>query len=278
MPPLGHDPEFTARRYDAYAEREWDRHEQDQMARTSFAIHCRYLDEFVAAGDVVLDVGAGPGRFTIELAKRGARIHVGDLSPVQLALNEERVRAAGHEESVASRTLLDICDLSMFTDDQFDAVVCFGGPLSYVMDRAPDAVTELCRVTRPGGHVLISVMSSLGAIRRYLPEVLDEGRRFGAERNDDILRSGDLPRDVNDGHEMHMFRWRELAALLGPHGEIVGASASNFVTAQSDELFESCSETELAQLLAWELELCREPGALDGGTHILAVVRVADRG
>jgi SAM-dependent methyltransferase len=274
MSPLAHDPEYTARHYDVYAEREWNRHEQDSMARTSFAIHCRYLEEYISAGDTVLDAGAGPGRFTVELARLSARVHVGDLSPVQLELNATRVAAAGHEGAVMSRTLLDICDLSTFTDGQFDAVVCFGGPLSYTMDQASDAVGELCRVTRPGGHVLLSVMSSLGAMRRFLPAVLDEGRRFGADRNDEIVRSGDLPRDINDGHEMHMYRWTELADLLEPHGDIVGASASNFLTAQSDDLFESCTDAERAQILRWELAMCRERGALDGGTHILAVLRV----
>ncbi|MET0627341.1 MAG: class I SAM-dependent methyltransferase, partial [Acidimicrobiia bacterium] len=233
MPPLAYDPEYTTRHYDAYAEREWNRHEQDSMARTSFAIHRGYLEDYIDAGDVVLDAGAGPGRFTIELAKLGARVHVCDLSPVQLELNEEHVTAAGHEDAVASRTRLDICDLSTLADDQFDAVVCFGGPLSYTMNRAPDAIAELCRVTRPRGHVLLSVMSSLGGLRRFLPAVLEEGRHFGAECNDEIVRSGDLPRDINEGHECHMYRWSELVDLLGPRGDIVSASASNFLTAQS---------------------------------------------
>ena len=45
------------------------------------------LDDFVSAGDRVLEVGAGPGRFTIELATIGATIVVGDVSEVQLELN-----------------------------------------------------------------------------------------------------------------------------------------------------------------------------------------------
>ena len=71
-----------------------------------------------------------------------------------------------------------------------------------------------------------------------------------------------------------MYRWAELAALLEPYGTIVGASASNFITVQPDAVFESFTAEEHEQLLRWELELCREPGALDGGTHILAVLRV----
>jgi SAM-dependent methyltransferase len=272
---LAYDPEHTARHYDAYAGREWERHDESWMARTSFAVHCAHLAEFVRLGDVVLDAGAGPGRFTIELAKLGARVHVGDLSPVQLELNEQRVTEAGHEDAVEARTLLDICDLSELVDNSFDAVVCFGGPVSYALDRAPVAVGELCRVTRPGGHVLVSVMSLLGALRRFLPAALEISRTFGTEHNAQIVRTGDLPRDINDGHECHMYRWSELRSLLEPHGEIVGASATNFVTAQPDDLLDGATDAERAQILGWELELCREPGALDGGTHILAVLRVA---
>lgn len=273
---LSHDPEYTAQHYDAYGELEWDRHDASWAARTSFAVHRRVLIEFVHAGDLVLDAGAGPGRFTIELASLGARVHVGDISPVQLRLNAVRVGTAGLEGAVVARTRIDICDLADFADDTFDAVVCFGGPISYAMDRADAAVAELCRVTRPGGHVLVSVMSALGAIRRFLPQVIAEGREFGPAYNDDVLDTGDLARATNRGHECHMYRWSELSELLSAHGEIVCASAANFVTAQHDDALDAATDAERAQILSWELELCREPGALDAGTHILAVLRTSD--
>ena len=272
--PLQHDPEYTAQHYDRYAEQEWDRHDATWAARTSFAIHCRYLAEFVAAGDAVLDAGAGPGRFTIKLAKLGARVQVVELSPVQLRLNSARVQAAGWEDAVDRRVLADICDLSAFADDAFDTVVAFGGPLSYVMDRAELALGELCRVTRPGGHVLLSVMSSAGAVRAFLPSLLDEGRTFGSDHGDNIVRTGDLARATNNGHECHMYRWSELSELLGRHGEIIGASAANFITARDDDALNAASDAEREQILRWEIELCREPGALDGGTHILAVLKI----
>jgi hypothetical protein len=145
-----------------------------------------------------------------------------------------------------------------------------------VMDRADDALSELCRVTRPGGHVLLSVMSSVGSMRRFLPQVLAEGREFGPQHNDGILHTGDLARATNSGHECHMYRWSELSELLARHGEIVSASAANFITAQHDEALDTASDAEREQVLRWELEVCREPGALDGGTHILAVLQTFD--
>ena len=54
--------------YDGYGEREWDRLELDPAGRASFHIHAHYLRKHVRSGDRVLEVGAGSGRFTMELA------------------------------------------------------------------------------------------------------------------------------------------------------------------------------------------------------------------
>ena len=105
----------------------------------------------------------------------------------------------------------------------------------------------------------MSVMSTLGAVRRFLPQVLAEGREFGSAHNDEVLETGDLARSTNRGHECHMYRWSELSDRLSSHGEIVCASAANFVTAQHDDALEAATDAERAQVLSWELELCREP-------------------
>ena len=170
-----YDAAYVAAFYDALGEREWDRHDASWAARFSFALHTHYVRAVVRPGDRVLEIGAGPGRFTIELAHLGAHIHVADLSSRQPALNAERVAQAGCEASVVARSQLDVADLSSLGDARFDAVVCYGGPLSYLMDRAERGVAELVRVTRPGGHVLLSAMSLLGSTRAFLPGALDGG-------------------------------------------------------------------------------------------------------
>lgn len=95
----------------------------------SFHLHRRYLRRYVESGDHILEAGAGAGRFTIELARLGANITVGDVSPVQLRLNREKVAEVGCEQRIVDRVRLDITDLSRFPDRSFDGVVCYGGPL-----------------------------------------------------------------------------------------------------------------------------------------------------
>src|SRR5204863_6641533 len=120
-----YDPEIIRGYFDALAENEWARLEENLEGRVSFHLHRSYLREFVGAGAEVLEVGAGPGRFTIELARLGARVTVGDVSRVQLALNRERAAAAGCESAIVARKVLDIVDLSDLPSERFDAVVAY---------------------------------------------------------------------------------------------------------------------------------------------------------
>jgi ubiquinone/menaquinone biosynthesis C-methylase UbiE len=266
---MSFDPQRIASFFDDYGEREWTRFEDGRNTRTSLQVHLHYLRRFVRAGDLVLDAGAGPGRFTLELAHLGADVVVADLSPAQLEMNRARLEAEALEERVRERVVADVTDLSRFPDAMFDAVVCYGGPISYAVDRAADAVAELVRVTKPQGHVLVSVMSLVGTVSHYLPIVLDLVRRDGAELMDEIIRTGVLPEKPDYGHlDMRLFRWRELQAVIEPHGTIVAAAAAGLLK------IDEPPEPHLRDLLTrLELDLGAEPGAIDGGEHMLAVLR-----
>lgn len=262
-----YDPEHIARFFDAYGAREWERFDSSPMDRVNLEVHLRFLREHVRPGSRVLDAGAGPGRFTLELARLGATVVAGDISPGQLELHAERTATV--ERAVESRVLLDIRDLDRFDDESFDAVVCFGGPLSYVVGEAETALAELIRVTKRKGHVLLSVMSLLGAARAFFehfPALIDE---FGWERAvTEVFETHDLAADVNRGHVLRMYRWSDLERLLTRDDcRIVGASASNFLSVGREGWDD--------RFLEYEVAACREPGALDGGTHLLAVVERA---
>ncbi len=272
---MAYDPAYVRNYYDQYGEREWERFELTPANRVNLHLHLWHLRQFIRPGDQVLDVGAGPGRFTIELARLGARVTVGDISPAQLELNRHKVQEAGCEASVVERVLMDVADLSALPSDRFDAVVCYGGALSYVLDRAERAVGELLRVTRPGGYVLLSVMSLLGTTRRFLGPALDAARQYGPEVIQDLLNTHDQLGVLAAGHRFRYYTWASLQALLAQHPcEIVAAAAANFLAIGNNEavLEPVLQDPQLWEAyLAWEVACCRQPGALDGGTHIIAV-------
>lgn len=113
--------------FDAAVENEWNRMVRDLPARVSFEIHRRLLERHVRPGDRVLEIGAGPGRFTLALAEIGARVVVTDLSAAQLEANRRHVEEADAVAAVEAWKLVDVRDMSVFVDDEFDAVIAFGG-------------------------------------------------------------------------------------------------------------------------------------------------------
>ena len=275
---LSYDRDQTAKAYDEYGDKEWGRHETAPIHRVSFHIHRHYLAEFIHLGDRVLEAGAASGRFTVELARLGARIVVTDISPGQLELNVANVAEAGLESSVEVRELADIVDLGRYPDGSFDAVVCYGGPLSYVMERADDALDELLRVAKPGGHVLLSVMSLHGSLHAFLSAADDEIREYGIEEMQTILETGDLPLHHSSlGMPMHLFSWEDLRALMERHPcDLSVASAANFLSIGNDETCQRWLDEDPSlweRFLSWEVTSCAQPGAIDGGTHIIVVVR-----
>lgn len=257
------DPERTAEYYDDFGEREWTRFDEGVTPPAGLDVHLRFLERYVHPGDRVLDAGAGPGRFALELARLGADVVALDISPGQL----EQLRARLPE---VEAYLGDVTDLTRFADDGFDVTVCYGGPLSYVLDRADDALAELVRVTRPGGHVLVSVMSLAGTLVHYLSVLFELAQRDGVERQLEIVRTGFLPEAPDYGHlAMHLYRWSELEALLSRHGEVVAAAAAGLLPDLRPE------DPELRELVRRiEAELCEEPGAFSCGQHIVAALRL----
>lgn len=258
--------------FDTYAQEEWERLEAGPAARVSLEVHRRFLARFVRPGDRVLEVGAGPGRFTNELVALGARVVVTDLSPVQLRLNEEYVSAAGAEHGVEDRMLLDVRDTGELDDASFDLVLAYGGPLSYVFEDAGPALQGLLRVVRPGREVVASVMSTLGAWRALLAAVEEEARTHGDAAMHAVLRTGDLRATQASGHVCQMYRWSELERLVDACGaDVVAASASNWASLGEDAVVEAIAadQQRWELFLDQEVDACAEPGALDGGTHLL---------
>src|SRR5438067_228144 len=84
----------------------------------------RYSLVVNATGTTVLDVGCGPGRYGIELARRGARRCVGvDVSPNMISLAQQAADRAG----VADRCEWHIGDwLTVDTPANFEAVIAMG--------------------------------------------------------------------------------------------------------------------------------------------------------
>jgi 2-polyprenyl-3-methyl-5-hydroxy-6-metoxy-1,4-benzoquinol methylase len=72
------DPKWTEQYFDTFAEKEWERHDSSVPNKVSFVIHSETLANHIRPGMRVLDIGAGPGRFTQQMVLLGAKVCVVD--------------------------------------------------------------------------------------------------------------------------------------------------------------------------------------------------------
>src|SRR5260221_8435370 len=111
--------------YAAFDEREWARLVQPEGV-LEFAVTTRALETHLPARGRVLDLGGGPGRYTIWLAQHGYQVVLADLSPNLLGIARRKIAAAGVASQVEAVAVADACDLARFASDSFDAVLCLG--------------------------------------------------------------------------------------------------------------------------------------------------------
>jgi SAM-dependent methyltransferase len=118
------------------------------------------FDRFpMAPGHRVLDLGAGQGRHTYEILRRGAEAVAVDLAAGDLAQVEAMVGAMALEGEITQpavpvTTVADALDLP-FPDGHFDRVIA-----AEILEHLPDdrrAMAEIVRVTAPGGLVAVTV-------------------------------------------------------------------------------------------------------------------------
>ncbi|MYJ75438.1 MAG: class I SAM-dependent methyltransferase, partial [Gammaproteobacteria bacterium] len=165
---MGYDPAFPRVHYDGVADKEWTRLTRNRRGELNFLVHMDVLRRHITADMDVLEIGAGAGIYTKELLHMARRLVVSDLSEVQLALNQDHMRELGVLNQVDEYRILDLADLGALDAASFDAVVCVGGPLSYLLDKESEGLRQMLRVVKAGGIVVLGVMSLINTLVLFM--------------------------------------------------------------------------------------------------------------
>lgn len=155
-----------------------------EFARTQ-QILLRHLPEAPA---LIVDVGGGPGVYSLWLASKGYEVHLVELSPRHV---EQARRASAKQSERPIRTIRqgDARDLPQ-EDGTADAILLFG-PLYHLTEESDrlQALREAWRVLRPGGLLAAAAISRFASLMDGL--LLN---RFGDERFARIVEQ-----DLRDG-------------------------------------------------------------------------------
>jgi 2-polyprenyl-6-hydroxyphenyl methylase/3-demethylubiquinone-9 3-methyltransferase len=156
--------ESDAIEYHAQLSLDW---EERYTARRSFrvrhAILAALLEEAVRPGERWLDAGCGTGHFSRQIAKLGA--HVTGVDGAESMITRARSLGADAPGSVVYREASDLSRLPD-ADGCFDGVLC-SSVLEY-LGEPERALSELRRVMRTGGALVVTLPNARAIVRRVL--------------------------------------------------------------------------------------------------------------
>ena len=256
---------------------EWRRLRRNPYHQIEFIVTIHFLEKYLPKHGLVLDGGGGPGRYTIELAKRGYEVVLLDLVTDMLQLAQKRIRRAGVLRRVKQFVQGSIEDLSMFPDETFDAALCLGGPLCHLLNttQREKAARELVRVAKKGAPILASVISRIGLLRSILvdfPHEMQYAKHHwevgdyipGLQGEGFTAAHWFLPEELRGLFEVHNVEVLEMAGLEG---------LSSHHEKETNRLFKDREKWKTwIDIL---LKTCTHPSLVGSSEHFLLVCRKA---
>jgi len=261
--------------YNKYGEREWNRLDENTYSKINFLLHMHFIEKHLHKGMRILDAGCGAGKFSIEFAQRGCKVTLLDISDEQLKIAKEKIDEAKVTENIEGIFQGDIRDLSQFKNEQFDMVVCYGAPLSYVLENREKAILEFNRVLSKSGFLFVSVNNKWGILKMLLgnkyPDFFNNPEYWHIDK---VMKTGDLPKHekVNQPAR-HFFEAVELNNLIMENGfDKISLGGSPCFSCGNLQSVEELGKDEKAfnTILQIEIETYTKPTMVDSGEFLLA--------
>ena len=224
----------------------------------------------------ILDIGAGTGRYAVELAKEGHDVTAVEYVKYNLGRLKQNADVAKKECQEAGKEFLlqayqgDARKLKRFAEDSFDLTLLFGPMYHlYSFEDKLQALMEAKRVTKSGGYILVAYLMNEYGVLTY---GFKEGNAIACVedgRLDENFHCHSTEKDLYDYVRLEdMKELRDAAGL--EHVQTISADGPadymrRELNAMSEEMF--------AKFIEYHLSTCERPELLGAGAHTVDILR-----
>lgn len=211
----------------------------------------------------IIDIGAGTGRYSIDLTNEGY-----DVTAVELV--KHNLMTLRSKNSKVKSFLGNATNLKRFDDNSFDIVLLFGPMYHLITDTEKiKALSEAKRIVKSGGFILISYyMNDYAVIKHGFMEknIIDSinnnliDKYFHIRPKDDDLYSMVRIEDIN--------RYKRIVGL-----NRVKIIAQDGFTDYIRKYINDLSEEEFDLYIKYHLSVCERKELLGSSSHVLDILK-----
>lgn len=233
-----------------------------------FETTMHHLHRYLQPDDVILDIGAGTGRYTSALMAEGRQVRAVELVRRNIEVFLQR-------EPTADVVQGDACHMPFLPDGVADVTLLLG-PLYHLISEEDklQALREARRVTRPGGLIFVAYLMNEYSILSYC---------FDEERIGDLLARGVVDADFHiRAHQDELYDYVRLedidrlnqAAGLARVTIFSPDGAADYMRTRLNRM----SEETFAHFVEYQKRISERPDLIGAGSHVVDVVRCPSMG
>lgn len=238
------------------------RHGQVEYIITMKYIH-KYLERLQAPS--IIDIGAGTGRYSVQLAEEGYDVTAVELVKYNLGILKSKKSSVKAYQGNALH-------LSRFADASFDMALLFG-PLYhlYTTEDKVQAIKEAARVTKPGGYILAAYCMNEYGVLMYgfrdgnVKECLEDGRLTKE------YHCMSQPKDLYDYVRLEDIDCINQAAGLKRIQIIAPDGPANYMR----QALNAMDEETFALFVDYQLSVCERQELLGASAHTVDILQKA---
>ncbi len=203
--------------YNSSPEGEWARLEV--WHPFEFILTTWMMDQYIGPGDSILDIGGGPGRYSIHYAKKDCAVTLVDLSERNVGFARQKAEEVGVSLTAYAKNCLELDELNL---GQFDHVFLMG-PLYHLLEEEEQikAVKMALKHLKPGGKLYVSYILVFGGViydmqnsGNIVPDYQNPGFRPAFE----AVVTGDNFRNTAGFTYSYLWHWRTILPFMEQFG------------------------------------------------------------